>query len=146
MGLAPLLLLPFKLLSCQSVFTGNKAREGQKTCRGVRMRTRAQGQKKSSIFSCAVVIKLKTGEDRRLTMEQFLIEKLDQSRCCPLINGQCVKGNMDTAPASSTGSVPEERQQSSVTLTAPENTINSVSLCVCVCGHCVFTEVFTLGK
>lgn len=48
--------------------------------------------------------------------------------------------------ASSTGSVPEERRQSPETLTAQENTINSVSLCVCVCVHHVFTEVFTLGK
>lgn len=37
--------------------------------------------------------------------------------------------------ASSTGSVPEERQQSSETLAAQENTINSVSLCVSLCVY-----------
>lgn len=50
--------------------------------------------------------------------------------------------------ASSAGSVPEERQERSETLTAPVNTINCRSVCVCVCLRvgCAFTEVFTLGK
>lgn len=43
---APPLLLPLKLLSCFSVFTGNKLREGWETGWGVTMRTGAQKQKR----------------------------------------------------------------------------------------------------
>lgn len=52
------------------------------------------------VFSCAVMIKLKgkhiTGKDGGVTVKSSLIEKLDESVCCPLINGQSVKGNAET--------------------------------------------------
>ena len=53
-----------------------------------------------------------------------------------------LKGTWRQRLASSAGSVPGERQQSSDTLTAQENTINSISLCVCMCVPWLYSSVY----